>query len=256
MKCWPDGGIQSRTGDRIERFEYPAIPFTPAALSLLGLTEDLTEEAGADAHNESQTGTSENLAKKLAEETRQAFAAGRERGLTEGGQLEREAHAAATRAAENKRKQQAVQLVDQFARARERYLQAAEKEVVKLALAVAARILRREAHMDPLLLTGAVRVALGQLTGSTEVRLQVPANELDLWKETLELLPNQAVRPQVTAGEGMQLGDCLIDTTLGSVDLGIRSQLGEIERGFFDSSARRTAPVLEPAVVAVAGDGA
>jgi len=37
---------------------------------------------------------------------------------------------------------------------------AVEHEVVKLALAVAARILRREAQMDPLLLTGAVRVAL------------------------------------------------------------------------------------------------
>ena len=32
----------------------------------------------------------------------------------------------------------------------------------------------------------------------------------------------------------MRLGDCVIETALGSVDLGIRSQLGEIERGFFD----------------------
>jgi flagellar assembly protein FliH len=32
----------------------------------------------------------------------------------------------------------------------------------------------------------------------------------------------------------MLLGDCVIETDLGSVDLGIRSQLGEIERGFFD----------------------
>jgi hypothetical protein len=32
----------------------------------------------------------------------------------------------------------------------------------------------------------------------------------------------------------MRLGECLIETELGSVDLGIRSQLGEIERGFFD----------------------
>jgi flagellar assembly protein FliH len=32
----------------------------------------------------------------------------------------------------------------------------------------------------------------------------------------------------------MRLGDCLVETELGSVDLGIRSQLGEIERGFFD----------------------
>jgi flagellar assembly protein FliH len=57
---------------------------------------------------------------------------------------------------------------------------------------VAARILRREAQMDPLLLTGAVRVALGQLSGSTEVRLRVPPAELDLWTEAIALLPNLA----------------------------------------------------------------
>ena len=32
----------------------------------------------------------------------------------------------------------------------------------------------------------------------------------------------------------MRLGDCMVETELGTVDLGIRSQLGEIERGFFD----------------------
>jgi hypothetical protein len=32
----------------------------------------------------------------------------------------------------------------------------------------------------------------------------------------------------------MLLGDCTIETEMGSVDLGVRAQLGEIERGFFD----------------------
>ena len=109
-----------------------------------------------------------------------------------------------------------------------------EHEVVDLALAVAARILRREAQMDPLLLTGAVRVALGQLSGSTVVRVFVPSGDLELWTETLAVLPNLHLKPQVSAREGMRLGDCVIETQLGSVDLGIRAQLGEIERGFFD----------------------
>ena len=125
-------------------------------------------------------------------------------------------------------------MIESFARERDRYLHAVEQEVVKLALAVAARILRREAQMDPLLLTGAVRVALGQLSGSTEVRLRVPAADLPLWTDAIALLPNLALKPTVTAGEGMRLGDCILETSLGSVDLGIRSQLGEIERGFFD----------------------
>ena len=39
----------------------------------------------------------------------------------------------------------------------------------------------------------------------------------------------------------MRLGDCTIETELGSVDLGIRAQLGEIERGFFDRAGGRRA---------------
>jgi flagellar assembly protein FliH len=53
----------------------------------------------------------------------------------------------------------------------------------------------------------------------------------------------------------MRLGDCVIETELGSVDLGIRSQLGEIERGFFDragsmSSSKPKPDAVEPAVAA------
>jgi flagellar assembly protein FliH len=100
--------------------------------------------------------------------------------------------------------------------------------------------------MDPLLLTGAVRVAMGQLAGSTKVRLRVPQTDLDLWREAINALPNLAVRPEVRAGDAMRTGDCVVETDLGSVDLGIRSQLGEIERGFFDRpGAGRPAPASD-----------
>jgi flagellar assembly protein FliH len=182
--------------------------------------------------------------RRLAEETRRSFEAGREKGRQEGRQAERESQAAAAGAAEERRKRQAAELVENFADARDRYLRAVEPEVVRLALAIAARILRRVAQMDPLLLTGAVRVALGQLSGLTEVRLRVPAAELDLWTEAIGLLPNLAQKPAVVAGEGMRLGDCVVETRLGTVDLGVRAQLSEIERGFFD---RAGAVKAEPA---------
>jgi flagellar assembly protein FliH len=172
--------------------------------------------------------------KRLTEETRRSFESGRERGRQEGRQAEHEAQAAAHAAAEQERARQGAHLIESFTQERDRFLHEVEHEVVKLALAVAARILRREAQMDPLLLTGAVRVALGQLSGSTQARLRVPPAELGLWSEAIALLPNLAVKPTVLVGEGMRLGDCVIETELGTVDLGIRSQLGEIERGFFD----------------------
>ena len=181
--------------------------------------------------------------RRLGEETRRSFEAGRERGRQEGRQAEREAQAAAQSAAEERRMRQAAELMESFAQERDRYLHAVEQEVVKLALAVAARILRREAQMDPLLLTGAVGWRWGSSPRSTQVRLRVPAAELDLWTEAIALLPNLAVKPAVIAGEGMRLGDCVIETELGSVDLGIRAQLGEIERGFFDRAGGSRAAV-------------
>jgi flagellar assembly protein FliH len=196
--------------------------------------------------------------RRLGEETRRAFEAGRERGLEEGRQSEREVQAAALAAAEQGRARQIAELMEKFARERDSYLHAVEPEVVQLALAVAARILRREAQMDPLLLTGAVRVALGQLAGSTKVELRVPPAELELWTEAMQLVPNLAVKPTVLPGEGMRLGDCTIETRLGSVDLGIRSQIGEIERGFFDRAGRGkpAAEIAAPVAAINAADDA
>ena len=191
---------------------------------------------------------------RLAEETHRSFETGRERGREEGRQAEREAQAAALAAEEERRKRQLAGLIESFTQERDRFLHAVEQEVVKLALAVAARILRREAQMDPLLLTGAVRVALGQLAGASEVRLRVPAADVDLWTETIALVPNLTMKPAIEAGEGMRLGDCVVESNVGTVDLGVRSQLGEIERGFFDragpSNALRAGSGSEKAIAA------
>jgi flagellar biosynthesis/type III secretory pathway protein FliH len=45
----------------------------------------------------------------------------------------------------------------------------------------------------------------------------------------------------------MRLGDCVIETRMGSVDLGIRAQLGEIERGFFDRAGSHIADAVQSA---------
>lgn len=129
--------------------------------------------------------------------------------------------------------------VKDFARAREGYFARVEREVVELALAIAARILQREAQVDPLLLAGAVRVALGQLQESTSVELRVPAAAHEIWSETLRLMPNVPAMPVLVADSGMKDGECVLTTAVGRVDLGMKAQLKEIERGFFDLLSHR-----------------
>lgn len=142
--------------------------------------------------------------------------------------------------------EQWTQAVGSFAQARDGYFARVEREVVDLALAIAARILQREAQVDPLLLAGAVRVALGQLAETTSVELRVPAADQELWSETLRLMPNLPVMPTVVADREMGQGECVLTTELGRVDLGVRAQLKEIERGFFDLLSHRDMATARP----------
>jgi flagellar assembly protein FliH len=261
-----ESATRKNASGQYEVFDYPMGPDAPFLPEWNGWenVEDAAPRAPVAPVRDTVGGVIETRLRaefdaRLVDETRRAFESGREQGRQEGHKAEHEAQSGSQAATQRERAQQAVGLLESFTQERDRYLEVVEHEVVRLALAVAARILRREAQMDPLLLTGAVRVALGQLSGSTQARLLVPPAELDLWTEAIAMLPNLAVKPVVIAGEGMRLGDCLIETDLGSVDLGIRAQLGEIERGFFDRAGGSRAgssksEATEP-VGSTAGDG-
>lgn len=165
------------------------------------------------------------------------YAQGREEGLTAAREASVECETAES--AVQQARQQLLQALDGFVDERERYFHDIEQEAVRMALAIAARILRREAQMDPLLLSGAVRVALGQLGESTSVRLVVPETDRVLWEESLRLTPGLRLRPEVIGDLRMELGECRIETGFGGADLSLHEQLREIERGFFDRVPQR-----------------
>lgn len=229
----------------VELFDYPPIDDSPM-LSWEAFGFDVISDCRAatrDKDNAAAMSPAENEppARNEAEESHsqefnQSFEAGRLRGREEGQIAEREAAAATAKAREKSWIEQTAKLMESFDAQRKQYFETAEREVVQLALAVAARILRRESQMDPLLLSGAVRVALGQLSSTTQVRLRVPGADLELWRQTIAHLPNPNVKPAVTADGKMRPGECVLECDLGSVDLGIVSQLAEIEREFLGRS--------------------
>jgi flagellar assembly protein FliH len=225
--------LRSETSVRVEVFEYP-----PGAATRQTSWEELTEvgtewplpnRKDCDARPIPNADSQKELRTSAAEIASRSFEEGKELGIQE----EREKAAGEYRAlledADRKRIEQVARLADQLANDRDRSLHEIESEVVRLALAIAARILRREAQMDPLFLIGAVRVALGQLAATIEVRLRIPASESELWIETMKHIPNLKVRPAVVPDDGMQIGDCVIETEMGSVDIGLRSQLHQME---------------------------
>ena len=221
---------------KVRRMEY-RLAFAPlATVPETFVPEELTDRA-QEKENQSDLALLTGRLHELEEQLQERETAFRQKleaetaAAFERGRREDESHRTAVVAEMAHAMERAL---GDFASARDGYLAQVEQEVVRLALSIATRILHREAQMDALLLSGAVRVALGQLSDTTEVRLRVPASQHQLWSEMIHLMPNLPLRPQLIADDALQAGECALETHLGSVDLGVKAQLAEIERGFFD----------------------
>ena len=118
------------------------------------------------------------------------------------------------------------------------YFARVEAEVVQLALAIAAKILHREAQVDPMLLAALVRMTIEKMREGSSVTVRVGTGHAKRWKEYFASQPGVA---HVEVTEDAELGDhdCMLETELGSANFGLDTQLKEVEQGFFDLLALR-----------------
>ncbi len=135
--------------------------------------------------------------------------------------------------------QSLVQTVRDFVGERETYFHRVEAEVVGLAVAIARKILHREAQVDPLLLAGVVRVGLDNVAAGTRVRLRVHPDQIQAWKRFFSQQADLRSLPELMGDATLGPGRCMLETELGSTDLTLETQLKEIEQGFFDLLAQR-----------------
>jgi flagellar assembly protein FliH len=127
----------------------------------------------------------------------------------------------------------------QFAAQREGYFQRVESEIVQLALSIARKILHREVQMDPLLLTGIVRVALESLNDGTQVRLRANPQEIPFWRDYFSRSTDIVPAPELMGDASLASGSCALETELGSTHISLETQLKEIEQGFLDLLEQR-----------------
>ena len=120
---------------------------------------------------------------------------------------------------------------------REGYFAAVEAEVVKLALAIAARVLHREAKLDPMLLRGVVKVALESAMEESDTVLRVPMQDVTAWHTAMQEQVGEEL--EITGDAKLTEGECALQTRVGIVELGVAAQLEEIEKGFFDLLQQR-----------------
>jgi len=132
------------------------------------------------------------------------------------------------------------QALERFVDERKSYFSRVESDVVHLALAIATKILHREAQVDPMLVAALVRVAVEKLHDGSSVSVRTSPANAEKWREYLAK-PLNGSTIAVVEDARLDSADCILETDLGSANFSIDAQLKEVEQGFFDLLAQRPA---------------
>ena len=126
---------------------------------------------------------------------------------------------------------------------RDDFLSRNEAELVKLAVAIAEKIVRRsvEAGSDVVLQT--VKEALKSVRGERRITIKVNPSEEDELREqanSLKLLGSEVGDLVIVGNPSVSAGGCIVESELGVIDAQIDTQLASIEKALmrrFDASS-------------------
>lgn len=128
--------------------------------------------------------------------------------------------------------------IEDIATVKQRYLAESEDQLVRLAVAVARRILYREIQVDTEALFGLIHAATqrAELRELNRILLNPKDHQALLpHLERLQLPP----RVEIVSDQALERGALLLESTSGILDASIQAQLDEVERGFIDLLGRR-----------------
>jgi flagellar assembly protein FliH len=123
--------------------------------------------------------------------------------------------------------------IEELAALRRRFRAEAERDILKLTLAISRRVLHREINVDAEAMLGLVRVALEQIELRELHRVRLHPVDAAAVERNLGAagIPD---RVEVVPDTTLERGAAIFETVRGSLDASITTQLAEIERGFGD----------------------
>ncbi len=186
------------------------------------------EEAPQAAASDPQQRFAAQLA-ELEQQHRQALREAHEAGVREG------ETAGKTRAAAELQPlmERLARTIEELSQLRAHLRKDAETDLIKLSLAIARRVLRRELAVDPEALHGLVMGALEKLQGQELCRVKVHPAQAGMVKGCLQKTVTGSAIEVVPDGS-REPGTVIFETQRGNLDASVDSQLREIERGLVD----------------------
>jgi flagellar assembly protein FliH len=110
-----------------------------------------------------------------------------------------------------------------------------EREVVKLAVAVAKKIVHREIQVDHDIVRTLVHVALSRVAEKSTVTICLNPVDYDyLVERRAELSQSEGQDISLLADKSIERGGCLIQTNCGDIDARVEEEFHEVEHSFFE----------------------
>jgi flagellar assembly protein FliH len=192
-----------------------------AALELRpGITPDPTHSV-----EERIAGLEQEMEKRVREARETGYGEGEAAGKA---QAEDEVRATIQRLAES------IAGVDEY---RSRLYSQTELDAVRLSVAIARRVLRRELTVDPSAIEGLVSAALQRLQAQETCRVKMHPDYIPALSLAIERM-GMSAKVEVVADPAQEPGAAVFEMPRGNLDASIDSQLKEIERGLVDRFQR------------------
>jgi len=239
---------ESQRPGRVSRFDFGVLAIAPATAAVLQAPQRVDSErsAAATAPSEPPAPKQPTAAElghanddielilrqarlKAAEIEKEAY----EKGFSEGERAGRETGEKMVEAV----LKQYTQTLEELKGLRRNLLTKSEREVVRLSLEVAKKVVKREVCVDEELILALVKVALSRLADQSVMTVRVNPKDCqsilhhrespghrDSWHDGIKLVED----PLITRG------GCLIETDSGVIDARVEEQFREIEKGFFE----------------------
>jgi flagellar assembly protein FliH len=161
---------------------------------------------------------------RLAKMERDAYERGFDQGQKDGVALGR------TKAQETWR--QMVTLFESLSSLREKILEEAEEEILKLSMTLARQIVKKEVTADPDTVRRSLHEALTLLKDKSSVRILINPDDMKIIEPYLSELTvqNKLEKFELAEDHFIEPGGCVLETGFGRINAGIENQLLELEK--------------------------
>lgn len=125
--------------------------------------------------------------------------------------------------------------IEDIAALRGGIMRRSERDLVRLAVAMAERVLRREVDLDRELLVVMARVAIERL--GEQCAATIHLNPIDYDVILTKRTPDFGKSVELVCDPAIARGGCLVRSAFGTIDAGIEAQIEELSRALLGSEA-------------------